>query len=152
MKAATKKAKNKIKVKHFIWGVDTPESPTLKISVNLESVAARSTQLAGLVLTLIKFELIRRNAYDRWRLYLNQAGLKFQDLIAYLNVLYDDEQLVRSLRSYHFKSISPEYDKIALKREAYELYHELLGKIEKVKVLNSFPVHNIRAVEQIPQF
>src|SRR5258708_8712301 len=83
------KQKNPIKIKPYVWGVDQPEPAALKIGVNLESVGVKSTQLASLVLTLIKFELVRRNAYPRWRLYFNQVGLKLLDLIAYLNVLYE---------------------------------------------------------------
>lgn len=145
----TLKQKNKIKVKPYKWGVDKPESAELKIGVNLESGGVKSTQLASLVLTLIKFELIRRGAFPRWRLYLNQVGLKLLDLIAYLNVLYDDEELIRSLKGYYYKSKTEDYDKNTLLQEANELYEQLIAKINSMKALNGFAVHNIRRIEQI---
>ncbi|MBX4186843.1 MAG: hypothetical protein KW802_01105 [Candidatus Doudnabacteria bacterium] len=138
---------NSVRIKHYRYGVDEPETADLKIGRNLESVAGKSTQLAGLVLTLIKFELIRRDAYPRWRSYLNQVGLKLLDLIAYLNVLYDDEDLVKALKAYYYKSKADGYDKISLLREANALYEDLLGKINHTKSLNGFAVHTIR--EQI---
>lgn len=144
-----KKQKNKVKVKPFVFGVDSQESAQLKVSVALESVGYKSTQLAGLVLSLIKFELIRRNAYPRWKMFLHQVGLRLWDLIAYLNVLYDDEELIKSLKAYYYKSKTPDYDKVALLREANELYEQLIRKINSVKVLNDFAIHNIRTVEQI---
>src|SRR5258708_33860818 len=122
------KQKNPIKMKAYGWGVDRREPATLKIGVNLESVGVKSTQLASLVLTLIKFELVRRNAYPRWRLYLNQVGLKLLDLIAYLNVLYDDDDLIKSLKAYYYKSKTPDYVKVTLLCEASKIYEKLIAK------------------------
>jgi hypothetical protein len=155
MATATKR-KNKnlsagrqVKIKEFRFDKDPQEKAELKIGVNLESVVVKPTQLAGLVLTLIRFELIRRDAYPRWKMFLHQVGLRLWDLIAYLNVLTDDEELVKSLKAYYFKSKLVDYDKTVLLREANQLYERLLEKINKVKNISEFSVHKIRAVEQI---
>jgi hypothetical protein len=149
MRAATSKRKNAVKTKPYIFGVDKPDEAKLKIGVNLESVGTLSSQLAGLILSLVKFELIRRDAYNRWRLYLNQVGLRLKDLIAYLDVLHDDQQLINALKNYYVKTKTPTEDKIELKREANELKELLIEKIKQVKVLNDFPIHGIRNLEQI---
>ena len=118
----------------------------LKVGLNLESVGTKTTQLASLVYTLVKFELIRRDAYSRWRKYLNEVGLRLQGLISYMNVLYDDDQLIYSLKSYYYKSVTPDYDKLALLREANELLETLKEKVEKMKLLSEFQVQSIRNI------
>lgn len=141
--AARKESKTKVKTKHYVFGVDKMQEPMLRIGVNLESVNTTTSQLSALVLSLVKFELIRRNAYERWRLYLNQVGLRLPDLIAYLNVLHDDDQLIRNLKAYYFRSISG-VEKIELLRQANELKEQLVDKIKLAKVLNSFPIQKVK--------
>ena len=138
MKTITKR---KVKTKPYVFGVDKPEEPVLRIGVNLESVGTTTSQLSALVLSLVKFELIRRGAYDRWRLYLNQVGLRLKDLITYLNVLHDDEELIRLLKRYYYKSHAPQVDKTELLQEGYALREHLIQKINQVRILNSFPIH-----------
>jgi hypothetical protein len=141
--------KNKIKIKTFVFGVDEQPQAALKIGINLESVGTGTSQLAGLVLSLIKFELLRRNAYKRWQMYLNQVGLKLQDLTVYLDVLHDDSELVSSLKNYCVKISKPEYDKVELLRESNQLKENLIQKIKQLKVLNTFPIRQVRTIEQI---
>jgi len=148
--AATKR-KTKIKVKQFVFGVDETPSAALKIGVGLESVGTPSSQLAGLILSLIKFELLRRDAYQRWHLYISQVGLRLKDLIVYLDVLHDDADLVGELKAYYYKSIAEHTDKSALLYESLELREKLIDKIKQLKVLNAFPIHTVRSMEQITQ-
>jgi len=135
-----------VRVKPYIFGFSKDEEPVLKVGLNLESVGTKTTQLASLVYTLVKFELIRRDAYSRWRKYLNEVGLRLQGLISYMNVLYDDDQLIYSLKSYYYKSVTPDYDKLALLREANELLETLKEKVEKMKLLSEFQVQSIRNI------
>ena len=135
-----------MRVKPYIFGFSKDEEPVLKVGLNLESVGTKTTQLASLVYTLVKFELIRRDAYSRWRKYLNEVGLRLQGLISYMNVLYDDDQLIYSLKSYYYKSVTPDYDKLALLREANELLETLKEKVEKMKLLSEFQVQSIRNI------
>ncbi|MBX4191481.1 MAG: hypothetical protein KW804_01630 [Candidatus Doudnabacteria bacterium] len=144
-----KALREKVRVKQFVFGLDKEESPELKVGINLESGILKSTQIAGLVLTLIKFELMRRSAYPRWKVFLHQVGLSLWDLIAYLNVLYDDASLIKDLKAYYFKSKSAEYSKVELLREANELYETLLEKINSARALSNFQVHSVRTVNEI---
>ncbi|OGE74159.1 MAG: hypothetical protein A3C49_01655 [Candidatus Doudnabacteria bacterium RIFCSPHIGHO2_02_FULL_42_25] len=139
-------SKSRVRVKPYIFGFSKDEEPVLKVGLNLESVGTKTTQLASLVYTLVKFELIRRDAYSRWRKYLNEVGLRLQGLISYMNVLYDDDQLIYSLKSYYYKSVTPDYDKLALLREANELLETLKEKVEKMKLLSEFQVQSIRNI------
>jgi hypothetical protein len=137
------KGKSPVRVKQFVFGRDPQEEAELKVSKTLESGIPKSTQIAGLVLTLIKFELIRRDAYPRWKMFLHQVGLRLWDLIAYLNVLYDDDELIKNLKAYYFKSKTSGYDRIELLREANELYETLLEKINSAKNLTEFSIHKV---------
>ncbi len=138
---------NKIKIKPFVFGIDPqPKVPTPKVGVNLESVVSRSSQLACLVLSLITFELVRRNAYKRWMFYINQVGLKLKDLVVYLDVLHDNRDLVAQLKAFCYKAEAPEYDKQTLIREAYELRQQLTETLKKAEAFNDFQVHQIPVV------
>jgi hypothetical protein len=141
--------KSRIRVKPYIWGITKQEPPNLKIGLSMESVGTKTTELASLVYTLVKFELIRRNAYDRWQLYLNQVGLRLRDLTAYLNVLYDDENLINSLKAYYYKTKNEDYDKVELLREGNQLKEQLMEKVDQMRILSDFQVQSIRTTEQL---
>ncbi len=141
--------KTPVKINQYIFGVTKDEVVEQKIAMAMESGGTKTTELASLVLTLIKFELMRRDAYKRWRSYLNQVGLRLYDLIAYLNVLHDDEQIIKSLKAYYFKSKNAEYDRTTLLEEADQLIEQLMEKVDQGKILGDFTVQSVRTSEQL---
>lgn len=115
---------------------------TTKIARTVDSGSTQLQQLGSLIMTLLRLEAIRANAYERWQPYFNEGRLDFMGLLGYLNVFHEDQSVIRKLEQY-FRSRQAVLGKlkndkdnpkllerlIESKNQGLELMEELRSKI-----------------------
>src|SRR5437868_6505188 len=71
-----------------------------KLVRNVESVSPKIKILENLIKTLIRTELIKLQAYDRWNPYLNHYQSDFLGLVAILDLFHEDADLIGRLKRF----------------------------------------------------
>ena len=123
-----------VKVQKVDFVFSTHESE-FKVVRAVESGVLKVKILENLVKTLIRTELIKLGAYDRWNPYLNDYQSNFLGLVAILDLFHHDSSLISKLKGFYRlrKKISlkdPAVDPNKYLSESYNLHQILMEKIK----------------------
>ena len=110
-----------------------------KLVRNVESGAPKVKILENMVRTLIRTELIKLGAYDRWNPYINYYQADLLGLVAILNVFHNDAKLIGRLQKFAKlrKKIQRKHTESELNKylsENYSLRQILAEKIKSTSV------------------
>jgi|GEM_PF-3748874 hypothetical protein len=106
---------------------------------NIESGVPKVKILENLIRTLIRTELIKIGAYDRWNPYINHYQSDFLGLVAILDLFTSDAKLIARLRRFHRmrKKLARKDEGVDLNKylsENYSLRQTLAEKIKSTAV------------------